>query len=42
MCVQLGTLTNICNQREPIRVFEDKEDIWRSNIGILDVKSARN
>ena len=37
--LQLSTKTIVDNQREPIRVFEDNENIWRSNSSI--VKSAR-
>ena len=38
---QLGIETEHDNQITPIRVFENNEDIWCSNINSLKVKSAR-
>ena len=39
---QLGIKTEDENQFTPIRVFEDNEDIWCSNIGKPKAKSARS
>ena len=39
---QLGIKTGNANQLTPIRVFEDNEDIWFSNINKLKAKSARS
>ena len=39
---QLGIETKDMYQLTPIRVFEDKEDIWCSNIGKSKAKSARS
>ena len=40
--LQLGIETEHANQTTPIRVFEENEDIWFSNINISSrVKSAR-
>ena len=38
---QLGIITGDNKQITPIRVFEDNEDIWRSNIPHCRAKSAR-
>ena len=38
---QLGIETTNENQLTPIRVFEDNEDIWYSNINKSKAKSAR-
>ena len=38
---QLGIKTEDDDQLTPIRVFEDNEDIWCSNIGKSNAKSAR-
>ena len=38
---QLGIKTEHDNQITPIRVFEDNEDIWFSNINKSKAKSAR-
>ena len=38
---QLGIKTEDSNQHTPIRVFEDNEDIWFSNINKSKAKSAR-
>ena len=38
---QLGIKTEDDNQLTPIRVFEDNEDIWFSNINKSKAKSAR-
>ena len=38
---QLGIKTEDENQLTPIRVFEDNEDIWFSNINKSKAKSAR-
>ena len=40
-CLQLGIETEQENQLTPIRVFEDNEDIWYSNINKSKAKSAR-
>jgi len=39
---QLGIKTEGDNQNTPIRVFEDNEDIWYSNIDKSKAKSARS
>ena len=39
---QLGIKTENRNQITPIRVFEDNEDIWFSNINKSKAKSARS
>ena len=38
---QLGIKTEYKKQLTPIRVFEDNEDIWYSNINNSKAKSAR-
>ena len=38
---QLGIKTEHNKQLKPIRVFEDNEDIWFSNINKSKAKSAR-
>jgi len=41
-CSQLGITTEDYKQITPIRVFEDNEDIWFSNINKSKTKSARS